>query len=305
MLRTNEHALVIKAVMGHVSPPKMVLKNPYIVSSSGKAVILPGTGGITYNVLVGDNGFSFEGDHIEPCVSILADDKSPDTVIQGALSVLSCIGNEAYVVSGHASGSRGVVTGKHGGVEHILCDFPQSTLQKLSIGDRIQIKAWGQGLELKDFPDIMIMNISPDLFKRLGITRNRGRLIVPVTHVIPASIMGSGYGSRHSFSGDIDIQVPDKEAMKKHGLQELRIGDIVAIRDLDGRFGRVVRDRAISIGVVVHASCLVSGHGPGVTLIMSADDEKIVPRITEEANIGIIMGIGRFRRGSSYRRKQR
>jgi len=303
MLRTNEHALVIKAVMGHVSPPKMVLKNPYIVSSSGKAVVLPGTGGITYNVLVGDNAFSFEGDHIEPCVSVSADDKSPDSAIQGALSILSCIGNEAYIVSGHASGSKGVVTGKHGGVEHILCDFPQSALQKLSIGDRIQIRAKGQGLELRDFPDVAVMNISPELFKRLGVTRNRGKLIIPVTHVVPASIMGSGYGSRHSFSGDIDIQIPDKEAVKKHGLQELRIGDIIVMRGLDSRYGRVVRDKAISIGVVVHASCLVSGHGPGVTIIMSADEEKIVPRIDEGANIGMIMGIGRFRRGSSYRRR--
>jgi len=303
MLRTNEHALVIKAVMGHISPPKMVLKNPYIVSSSGKPVVLPGTGGITYNVLVGDSAFSFEGDHIEPCVSISADDKSPDSTIQGALSILSCIGNEAYVVSGHASGSKGIVTGKHGGVEHILCDFPRSTLQKLSIGDRIQIRAKGQGLELKDFPDVAVMNVAPELFKRLGIKRNRGKLIVPVTHVIPASIMGSGYGSRHSFSGDIDIQMPDKEAVKKHGLQELRIGDIVAIRDLDSRYGRVVRDKAISIGVVVHASCLVSGHGPGVTMIMSADNERIVPRIDEGANIGVIMGIGRFRKGGSYGRR--
>jgi len=305
MLRTNEDRLIAKAVLGQISYPKVPLKNPYIVSSSGHAAVLPGTGGITYNVLVGDSVFDFEGDHFEPCVSVTSDDRSVDQSVQGALNILSCIGNEAFVISGPASGSKGVVTGKHGGVEHVICDFPQSVLPRLAIGDRIQIKAWGQGLKLKDFPQVSVMNIAPDLFQKLGITKNREQLIVPVTHVITAAVMGSGYGSRHSYSGDIDIQLPDREAVQKHRLQELRIGDIIAIRDMDCLHGRVVRSDALSIGVVVHGACLVSGHGPGVTIIMSTSGKVIVPKIDEGANIGRVLGIGRWRRKSSYARRRR
>lgn len=305
MLRINKERLIAKAVMGQISHPRMPLKNPYIVSSSGDALVLPGTGGITYNVLVGDSVFNFEGDHFEPCVSITSEDRSADNSLQGALNILSCIGNEAVVVSGSASGSKGVVTGKHGGVEHVLCDFPQPVISRLAIGDRVQIKGWGQGLKLKDFPQVHVMNISPELFQKIGIGKQGDQLIVPVTHVIPASIMGSGYGSRHSYSGDIDIQLTDKESIQKNRLQELRIGDIIAIRDLDCRLGRVIRGNAMSIGVIVHGACLVSGHGPGVTIIMSTSEKVMVPKIDESANIGRVLRIGRWRRKSSYNRRRR
>ena len=42
---------------------------------------------------------------------------------------------------------KGVVTGKHGGIEHVMIDFPPETLDKLQIGDWIQVRGFGTGIE--------------------------------------------------------------------------------------------------------------------------------------------------------------
>jgi hypothetical protein len=57
-----------------------------------------------------------------------------------AFNVLSCVGNEAIVANGDAKGAKGVVTGKHGGIEHVLVDFQPETLEKLMLGDKILVK---------------------------------------------------------------------------------------------------------------------------------------------------------------------
>ena len=296
MLKTNSQLCVIQSVAGGIAHPRIPLKNPYLVDQGGGVHILPGVGGITYNVVVGDSAFSFAGDQVEPCVSMTLDEREKDGANHGALCILACIGNEARVVSGEALHARGFVTGKHGGVEHVIVDFAPSVLDKLVVGDRIQIKAVGQGLKLRDFPDVQVMSLDPELLQKMGIVARDNQLVVPVTHVIPVSIMGSGTGSRHSFSGDFDIQVADKALVRKYGLESLRLGDVVAIRDADCRFGRSIKSGAITIGVVVHASCVVSGHGPGVTVIMTTSKKLIVPKIKQNANIAHYLGIGRVHR---------
>ena len=306
MLKTNSQFCVMQSVVGGIAHPRIPLKNPYLVDQGGGVHILPGVGGITYNVFVGDSAFSFAGDHVEPGVSMTLDEREKDGASLGALCILACVGNEARVVSGEALGARGVVTGKHGGVEHVIVDFAPSVLEKLVVGDRIQIKAFGQGLQLEAFPDVQVMSLDPGLLGKMGIVARGTQLLVPVTHVIPVSIMGSGTGSRHSFSGDFDIQVADKALVRKYGLESLRLGDVVAIRDADCRFGRSIKSGAITIGVVVHASCVVSGHGPGVTVIMTASKKLIVPKIKRNANIAQCLGIGRFRGpGTRGRRRKR
>ena len=304
MLRTNSQYCVIQSVIGGIVHPRIPLKNPYLVDQGGGVHILPGVGGITYNVVVGDSAFSFAGDHVEPGVSLTLDEREKDGASLGALCILACIGNQARVVSGEALNARGFVTGKHGGVEHVIVDFAPSVLDKLVIGDRIQIKAFGLGLQLMDLPDVQVMSLDPDLFQKMGISVQGNQLVVPVTHVIPASIMGSGTGSRHSFSGDFDIQVADRDLTQKYGLESLRLGDVVAIRDADCRFGRSTKSDAITIGVVVHASCVVSGHGPGVTVIMTTPKKLIVPKMEKDANIARYLGVGRFHRPMPQNRRR-
>jgi len=55
--------------MGEVVSP-IVSKSAYKISSDGRPVVLPGVGGITYNVRVGDPASGWEADHVEPGVSV-------------------------------------------------------------------------------------------------------------------------------------------------------------------------------------------------------------------------------------------
>jgi hypothetical protein len=58
------------------------------------------------------------------------------------------------------------------------------------------------------------------------------------------------------------------------------------------------RKGAITIGVVVHSDCVLSGHGPGVTTIMTSSKGAIVPELDGTANIGKLLGIGVHRKKS-------
>jgi len=79
-------------------------------------------------------------------------------------------------------------------------------------------------------------------------------------------------------------------------LDKLRFGDIVAIEDTDNSFGRCFKPGAMTIGVVVHSDCVLAGHGPGVTTIMTSKLGKIQPIINKDANIGYYLRIGRWRK---------
>jgi hypothetical protein len=290
MLRTNVDKLVKISVMGEVASP-FVSSSVYNISAMGTPSILPGVGGITYNLRVGDPACGWEADHVEPCVS--ADNKESDPRhgqrANTAFNVLSCVGNEATIVTGDAKGARGVVTGKHGGIEHVLIDFQPKTLEKLMLGDKILVKAYGVGLKLTDFPDIKVMNMDPCFLEALNPKPNGEKLEVPVTHIVPAAIMGSGLGANHAYSGDYDIQLFDEKVIEQFGLEDLRLGDLVAIIDADHSFGRIYRQGAISMGIVTHTNCVTAGHGPGVTSLMTSSAGKIIPEIEAKANIAYLL----------------
>jgi hypothetical protein len=290
MLRTNEDKLVKISVVGEVASP-VFGKSPYRITADGHPVVLPSVGGITYNIRVGDLACGWEADHVEPGVSIEnkeKDERFPEAANR-ALNVLACVGNEAVVTSETAKGEKGVVTGKHGGIEHVLVDFQPEIMEKLMIGDKILIKAFGVGLRLLDYPGIKMMNMDPRFLHALSIAQIDDKLEIPVTHKIPAAIMGSGLGANQTYSGDYDIQLFDENARKKHGLDNLRLGDLVAIMDADHSYGRIYREGAVSIGIVVHSNCVTSGHGPGVTTLFTSRNGKIVPRIHRKANIAKIL----------------
>jgi hypothetical protein len=290
MLRTNADKLVKISVVGEVASP-VIGRSVYRVSPSGTPTILPGVGGITYNLRVGDLACGWEADHVEPCVSVENKENDPryGQGANAAFNVFSCIGNEATVVTGDAKGSTGVVTGKHGGIEHVLVDFSPETLEKLMLGDKILVKAFGLGLKLIDFADAKVMNMDPRFLEALDPKLNGEKLEVPVTHMIPAAIMGSGLGANQVYSGDYDIQLFDKKIIEQYELEDLRLGDLVAIIDADHSFGRIYRQGAISIGIVIHTNCVTAGHGPGVTSLMTSPSGKIIPKIDAKANIACLL----------------
>jgi hypothetical protein len=281
MIKTNKEFLVMQSVGGKVHSP--TIASPYRISRDGDPMILPATGGISYNVKVGDSCMTWIGDHVEPGVSVKNDNVNENN----ALMVLGCIGNTAKVMTGDAKGATGFVTGGHGGIEHTLVYFDEETLEKLNIDDKILVKAFGQGLKIEGFDDVVCMNIDPTLLEKMNIKITEdGCLEVPVATEIPPYLMGSGVGSATAFSGDYDIMTGDKEA-----INELRFGDIVLLQDCNNCFGRDYLKGSVTIGVVVHSDCIKAGHGPGVTAIMSCPVSKIRGRKDKNANIAYYLGI--------------
>jgi hypothetical protein len=131
--------------------------------------------------------------------------------------------------------------------------------------------------------------MDPGFLEALNPKPNGEKLEVPVAHMVPAAIMGSGLGANQVFSGDYDIQLFDEKVIKQYGLDDLRLGDLVAIIDADHSFGRIYRQGAISLGIVIHTNCVTAGHGPGVTSLMTSTSGKIIPKIDAKANIASLL----------------
>lgn len=284
----NSERLVMQSVMGHIHHPVMAANHYRIDTASGFSRVLPGTGAITYNVKIGDSVYAMECDHVEPGVSI----KNPDERENNALNTLACIGNRAVVISGDAKGSEGFVTGTHGGIEHVLIYFPAEALEKMAIGDKIQIRAQGQGMLIKGFENtVAAMNMSPELFTRMNITVEEDKLVVPVAATVPAYLMGSGIGSSSAYRGDYDIMTADRNELARLALDKLRYGDIVALENCDTVFGRGYLGGAVTIGVVVHSDCILAGHGPGVTGLLASRTPVIKPIICDSANLADMFNV--------------
>jgi hypothetical protein len=290
--RLNARDLVMVAVMGQITHP-VGKASPYRIGRDGIPRLLPATGGIAVNQRIGNRCVGLAGDHIEPGVSlhnndreIIGDKNGPNR----ALQTYACVGNVAKVISGPCRGKLGMVTGKHGGVEHVLVDFPFRVLKRLNIGDRVQIYSCGLGLRLLDHPQISILNCSPRLIRHWGLRSRFQKLQVPVTHLVPAAIMGSGIGKNNAVRGDYDIQLFDPGIRRKFGLNSLRFGDFVAIIHSDSRFGRAYHQGYTTIGVVVHGDSTASGHGPGVSTLLTGPSSCLEPIRDTKANLAIMFG---------------
>jgi hypothetical protein len=291
MLRTNKDKIVEFLLQCQPGPPKT--RGTWGVDKQGEPFILPGIGGITLNMQVGDPAFGWAGDHLEPGVSCIVDTHKPFEHPNVSLQIFSCVGNQARIISGEAKGEVGYVIGHHGGSEHIIVDFSREVKEKLTYDDKIIVSATGQGLRVIDYPDVNLFNLDPDLLEKMKIREAvKDQLQVPVTTIVPAVCMGSGIGAAHVAKGDYDIMTSDPDTVAEYKLDRIRFGDFVALMDHDNRFGRAYRKGAISIGVVVHSDCLRAGHGPGVTTIMTCERSLIKPVIDPQANIADLLQIG-------------
>ena len=270
-LKTNESAMVEMAVSGVVTTPQ-VRPGQYIPHPDGRAAVLPGMFGITYNVRCGDRAFGWAGDHVEPGVSI--DD--------------NCIGNEAVVTSGMAAGEKGIVIGEHA---RILVQFSPEAHEVMAPGDRVQVMSKGQGLALTDYPGIALKKMSPRLFHAMGITESNGRLQVKVAMELPVRIMGSG-AELNSEYVDQDLMSGDRALMAELGIDQMRLGDIIAIRHADHHWGRSYREDAVSICLCIHGDSIMTGHGPGILTLMTARDGEIDFSIDASANIATLFDLG-------------
>lgn len=291
MLKTNEDKVVELFLECKPGMPRVGLG--WKVDHQGQPFLLPSIGGITLNVQVGDSAFGLAGDHIEPGVSCTANADKPNDFPNNSLQILSCVGNEAKIVSGEAKGELGVVIGHHGGSEHVIVDFPRAVKEKMTYDDKILIRAKGQGLVMEDYPEIKLFNLDPGLLEKMKIKEiAQGKLQVPVTTMVPAACMGSGVGRAHVGAGDYDVMTSDRQTVEKYKLDQMRFGDFVALMDHDNSYGRAFVQGAVSIGILVHSNCLLAGHGPGISTLMTCPTSLIEPMIDPCANIGDLLGLG-------------
>lgn len=281
-LRWNTDELVEMAVTGQVSQPA-IRQGAYLHWPDGRATTLPGMYGIAYNARVGDRAFGWAGDHVEPGASIAHPDEKSDY----ALHYLTCIGNAAEVVSGRARGATGVVTGEHA---RLLVDFPPEVLDDLMVGDTIQIRALGRGLRLPDFPAIEFKKTSPALAEAFGLRVEGGRVVCPVVMELPARVMGSGAELNAEFV-DQDLMSGDRALMASLGLDTMRLGDLVAIRDVDHRFGRSFRRGWTAICLCIHGDSVMTGHGPGILTLITGPSDVLGFTIDRGANLAALLGL--------------
>lgn len=289
MLRTNRENLLEVAVLGEITHP--AVEGSYMTGWDGEPTVGVGRGGIVYNVKVGDPCFGWAwGEKVEPGVS--ADGTGEDGE-KGSFRNLSCIGNEVKVFGGEAKGSKGIVVGKVGyqpdRSHHVVIHFDEEALEKLAIGDKVQVRATGVGLRFIDYPDVRVVGLSPQLLETMGLEK-RGKIVVPVTKVVPAEYVGQGSGGAPSEASNWDIMTQSPDAVDE--LKDLRLGDVVMLRDILSAWGRGYYEGAATVGVVSCGASRSMGQGIGVTVLFTSKGSELEPRIDEKANIGNYLGLG-------------
>ena len=289
-VKTNADRLVCVSVMGQISTPTLpgLPAEPYRLDAAGRPFLLPAYGSIVYNVSVGDPAYGWLADCIHPGVSISL---SNDTGNRG-LNILACVGNTAVVMTGDAKEARGIVTGKSGRFsEQVIIHFDEAVREKMAIGDKIVVRAKGVGLELVDHPRIRLKSCSPEMLENLEVTTSSGgKLNVPVVGTVPPHLLGAGAGLT-SEGGSLHIQAQDRAALKEVGLDQLRLGDIVAIADFDSSWNHGYLRGAIGIGVIGQGDSPRAGYGPGITLLMTATGGEIEPVVTSGVNLKAIFSL--------------
>lgn len=283
-IRTNKERVLTLAVQGQIAPAQP--SQSYAVTWDGSPKVLVGTGGINYNLKVGDPIFGWAGDRATMGVAV---EGAGDERARAAWITSIAVGTEVRLLSGAARGERGVVTGKFGNLG--LVHFEDEVLDRLAVGDVMQARAAGIGLEIEGFDDVFVHGLAPEVLEALVSQTADGRLQVPVVKEIPGEIMGQGAGAS-SLSGHWNIQTSYPPDIDAHGLRDLRFGDIVYLRDVQTDYGKGYYKGGATIGIVSSGPSEMSGVGIAVTPILSSrEGGLLLPRIDPQANIGRYLGI--------------
>lgn len=290
MVKTNREKLLEIGVIGEITHSS--IDSRYVNNWDGKPSLGLGQGGIIYNVKPGDSCFDWAwGEKVEAGVSV---DGIGNDSAKGSFRNFSCVGNEARVVKGEAKGKKGIVVGKVGGLpsfgHHVIVYFEENVLDELAIGDKIQVRSKGVGLRFTDFPMIRAIGVSPKLLETMEIVDKKGKLGVPVTMVIPADYVGMGSGGAPVEASCWNIMTQSPDALEY--LKDIKIGDIVALKDILSTWGRGYYENAYTIGVVSSGASAKLGQGIGVTTLMTCKTSEIEPITEPEANINNYFKLG-------------
>jgi hypothetical protein len=240
--------------------------DPYRIDVDGAPYVPVGDGGIVLGVRLGDGVWEHPADHAAPGACLT----HPDPAAGYALAAQACIGNLVTIRTGAAAGRAGIVVGKRGEGGRVIATFPQDTLRLLRPGDQVAVLGRGTGAA-DPVPGVTIRNIDPALLALLPVTvgpvtSGSASLDVGVRAILPSKLVGNGIG-RPTPMWDLDLQLTAATA-RRHEAAGLRLGDLVAITDLDARFNAGYRRGWVTIGLVVHGGSPQPGHGPGVVALL-------------------------------------
>ena len=245
---------------------------PYRVDADGRPYLPAGDGGLVLGVRLGDPVSALAGDHVAPGACLV----HPEQAARHALVSYACIGNPAEVRTGRAAGARGAVIGKRGEGGRLIAGFRQEDLARMRPGDQVTVRACGQGWQHPGVPPgVAVLNAGPGLLGTLPIAwHGEGPMTVGVRAILPSKVAGNGIG-RPAAAWDLDLQLragPDGPAAgdgRPPGAAGLLLGDLVAVTGLDARHNMGYRSGWLTVGVVVHGTSPLPGHGPGITPILT------------------------------------
>jgi len=279
----NTAELLRTALVGDVTSPALG-SNPYDVSADGVPFVSVGAGGVCYTVRVGSEARGWAADQVEPGASIA----NPDAAANEALMLYTCVGNRVTVRSGGAAGAVGVVTGKHEAFhayKHVLVHLPAEALESVVPGDRFVVQAIGRGMTVGELPEIACHSLGPELWDAWAPERADGRLRLRVTRVLAPEAVGIGSG-RVSGATSIALQAEAAE-----GLDGLRIGDLVAVRDWDATYYTGYHEDRVTIGVVATGDSPLLGNGPATTILLSGPSASFELAVGPGANLAQLLGL--------------
>jgi hypothetical protein len=268
-MNANAAATLVSVNLAAVIEQASVGADPYRIGADGAPYVPAGDGGIVLGVRLGDGVWEHVGDHAAPGACLTHSDPAAGY----ALSAQACIGNVVTVRTGAAAGQRGMVTGKRGEGGRVIATFAQAVLSQLRPSDQVSVRSRGQGAA-DIVPGVVVRNIDPDLLARLPVEVAGGVVSAGVRTVVPTPMW------------DLDLQLTQANAAG-FGAAGLRLGDMVAITDIDARFNAGYRRGWVSVGLVVHGGSPQPGHGPGVTVILSGPADAIVTHVDAANHRGL------------------
>ena len=150
----------------------------------------------------------------------------------------------------------------------MITGFRQEDLARMRPGDQVTVRACGQGWRHPGVPaGVAVLNVGPGLLATLPVAwpgdgaDDRGR---------PGDPAQQAGRQRHRQArrrlGPGPAAAPARARAAPDGLL---LGDLVAVTGLDARHNMGYRRGWLTVGVVVHGTSPLPGHGPGITPILT------------------------------------
>jgi Domain of unknown function (DUF4438) len=284
--------LVTVNLLGVVEHPALD-GSPYRIDRTGRPYVPAGDGGIVLGLELGDSAFALDADHAAPGACLV----HADPAARQALAAYACVGNQVRVRTGEAAGARGVVLGKRGEEGRVVAGFAAADLARMRPGDEVGVRARGQGWRPPGLPpEVAVMNLDPDILPLLPIglpgaclglgpepAIAAGAVAVGVRVTVPSRLAGNGIG-RPAATWDLDLQLPPPGP---DGADDVALGDLVAVSDLDVRYNMGYRRGWMTVGIVVHGASPLPGHGPGITPLLTGPAGALRPHPDAAGHAGL------------------